>query len=107
MELSSEAQQLLGAMDEAAQNHAQKAGRGYSMIHEDRIGGLGPNEPLPASYTNDDTGAQRYADDLAKFEAHPKRKAIAELISAGLDIAVSAGGESRMIQARGRMFSRA
>lgn len=107
MELTENAQALLHAMDEAAQSHAMQRGRGHSIIHEDKVGGLGPNRPEAGDYFPDDTGAAEYEAAVKAWEQHPIRSAIVELNAAGLDIRVSAGETDRYIQAAGRMFSKA
>lgn len=78
VDLTPDAQALLGAMDDAAQRHAAnpKWSRGYSTIHESQVGGLAAVQG-----------------------------AIDELSAAGLDIRVSAGGHDRYINAVGRVFS--
>ncbi len=87
------AQAIEEALKDAASRSVAERGVGHAFIHEDMIGGLGPNPPLDP-------------EKLAEYVPSANRAAIDELRSHGYDIGVSKGSHDRFIQIRGARFAR-
>lgn len=77
-QLSSTAQSIVHALEQAADFACQMRGWGYAQVDEFQIGGLGPNEPLTP-------------EERAEWTPSPQMEAIAELRDAGIDVRVSGG----------------
>lgn len=104
--LSPNAQSLYATLTNAAQIAAQSRGVGYAQIHEDSVGGLGPEMPVKPSDEldgNDPDAQAKHVEATKRYEAaldrymHGPRAAIEELQGAGVDIHFSAGSFNRYI----------
>lgn len=110
-EFSPTAQALITALQTEAQTAAAARGAGWAQVHEDRVGGLGPEhpglEPVPQSFEGNEEGAaafktaiDEHAKALQRYE-RGNRAAIDEIKAAGYAISFSGGDSDRFISLDG------